>query len=700
MRTESDSRWGLARLELAGQLWRRLNGIAYGADYNPEQWDEPTWAEDLKLMVEAGVNLVSVGIFAWAAIQPEASRFEWDWLDRVLDMLAGAGISVCLATATASPPPWLVREHPEILPVDADGRTLWHGSRQHYCPSSAVFRAAASTLAEALASRYASHPALAAWHVGNEYGCHVSQCYCDESAEDFRRWLRDRYGDIDALNQAWSTTFWSQRYGCWEEVIPPRRTPTFPNPSQQLDFSRFSSDALRACFDREVEILRRYTPAVPVTTNFMNFFKPVDVHSWASHEDFLSLDSYPDPADPDAAVGAAMAFDSMRGASEGRPWLLMEQAPSAVNWRDVNQPKSAALYRLWSWQAVAHGANGVLSFQWRASQGGAEKFHSAMVPHGGADHPVYRQVAELGRELAEHPELSATEPGRAEVALLFDWPSWWALELPSRPSARLSLPDLARAYYEPLWRAGLPVDLVRPGSDLSGYRLVVAPNLYLLGADAAGQLARWVQGGGHLVTGFFSGIADENDRVYPGAYPGVLRELLGVTIDQFWPLGPGDDVGLWLADRQAGTGRCWSEEIRLDDATATGWFDGGPLDGRPALTAAMRGQGRASYCGTLPDASTLAGWLAAAASDAGLTSLLERTAHGIEVQRRFGDGFEALFVLNHDTTGRTVRPAGHWEPVVGPAPRGLDLDLGPRELAVLRRSTGNAANAVSLGRNA
>jgi beta-galactosidase len=691
-----------ARSGKAAWLWGRLGRIAYGADYNPEQWDEATWAEDVKLMAGAGVNLVSLAIFGWAALQPNRDRFEWSWLDRVMDMLRDAGISVCLATATASPPPWLVTAHPEILPEDADGHRLWHGSRQHFCPSSRVFREQAGELVEAMAARYGSHPALAAWHVGNEYGCHVSRCYCDESAEAFRAWLRGRYGSLDELNAAWSTSFWSQRYSAWEQIIPPRRAPTFPNPSQQLDFSRFSSDALLGCFRHEADILRRVTPDVPVTTNFLGIFKPVDGFAWAVEEDFVSHDSYPDPADPDAAVGAAMAFDFMRGASGGKPWLLLEQAPSAVNWRDVNQPKTAAQYRLWSWQAVAHGANGVMSFQWRASRGGAEKFHSAMVPHGGADHPVYRHVAELGRELAEHPELSATESGRAEVALLFDWPSWWALELPSRPSSRLSLLDLARAYYEPLWRAGVPVDLVRPDSDLSGYRLAVAPNLYLLSTGTAGQLARWVHGGGHLVTGFFSGIADDNDRVCPGPYPGALRELLGVTIDQFWPLGPGDEVGLRLAGQQeaaqqARSGRCWSEEIRLDDATAAGWFDGGPLDGRPALTTAERGRGRASYCGTLPDAATLAGWLAKAAEGAGLTPLLERTAHGIEVQRRLGQGFEALFVLNHDITGRAVRLAGRWEPAVGPAPRGLDLDLGPRELAVLRRGTGNAA---SPGRNA
>ena len=255
--------------------------VLYGGDYNPEQWPEAVWAEDARLMQEAGVNLVSVAIFAWSRIEPRPGEYELDWLDRILDLLHEHGVAVALATATASPPPWLARLHPESLPVTADGVRLWPGSRQAYCPSSPAYREAAAELARRLAERYHDHPALALWHVNNEYGCHVAECYCDESARAFRRWLERRYGTVDTLNEAWGTAFWSQDYADWDEINPPRRAPTYVNPTQQLDFRRFSSDALLECFELEAAILREVTPGVAVTTNFMGFFKPLDYWRWA-----------------------------------------------------------------------------------------------------------------------------------------------------------------------------------------------------------------------------------------------------------------------------------------------------------------------------------------------------------------------------------------------------------------------------------
>jgi len=277
-------------------LLPRLPHLAYGGDYNPEQWPEEVWADDVRLMRQAGVNLVTVGVFAWSWLQPTPGAFEFGWLDRVLDLLHAGGVRVDLATATASPPPWLSHRHPEVLPVLADGVRLWPGGRQHYCPSSPVYREAAARLVEALAERYAAHPALTLWHVGNEFACHVPACWCDVSAAAFREWLRRRYGTIEALNEAWATAFWSQRYADWEEVLPPRRAPTFPNPTQQLDFRRFSSDELLACYELERAVLARRSPDVPVTTNFMSFFQPLDYWRWAEREDVVSNDSYPDPS--------------------------------------------------------------------------------------------------------------------------------------------------------------------------------------------------------------------------------------------------------------------------------------------------------------------------------------------------------------------------------------------------------------------
>ena len=291
----------------------RLPHIFYGGDYNPEQWPEETWPEDARLMNEAGVNLVSLGIFSWARLEPRPGAYDFAWLDRAMDLLHEHGIKVDLATATASPPPWLAALHPESLPVTADGVTLWPGARQQYCSSSAAYRDAAGALVRRLAERYRDHPVLALWHGNNEYGCHVAACYCDTSAAAFRAWLHERYGTLDRLNDAWGTAFWSQRYDRWEEITPPRTAPTFSNPTQQLDFQRFSSDALLALFAMERAILAEVTPDVPVTTNFMGFFKPLDYWAWAAREDIVSHDSYPDPSDPRAHVGAARTSQGSAG---------------------------------------------------------------------------------------------------------------------------------------------------------------------------------------------------------------------------------------------------------------------------------------------------------------------------------------------------------------------------------------------------
>ncbi|MFH8567327.1 beta-galactosidase [Streptomyces sp. NPDC017993] len=626
-------------------------GIRFGGDYNPEQWPQEVWAEDLKLMKAAHVTMVTAGIFSWAKVEPRAGTYDFGWFDRVMDGLAGAGIEVCLATMTASPPPWLSRAHPEILPEGPDGQRFWPGGRQHYCPSSLVYREHAVRLVEHLADRYAGHPALALWHVGNEYGCHTRQCFCDVSAADFRRWLRARYETVDALNDAWSTAFWSQAYGDFAEVLPPRAAPTFPNPAQQLDYLRFGDDALRACYLAEKTVLDRRTPGVPVTTNLMPQHKPVDAFAWSAHMDVMALDFYQDPHEPDDHVRAGYAFDLMRSARSGQPWLLLEQAPGAVNWRPRNGPKPPGAMRLWSWQAVAQGADAVLYFQWRQSLGGAEKFHSAMLPHGGIRTRVFREVSALGAEFAALPDIAGTR-SRADVALLADWHSWWALELDSKPSTALDHSRIALAHYRPLFEAGVACDVLPPDRELSGYRLVVVPNLYLLTARDATRLAAYVRGGGRLVVSFFSGIVDEHDRVHPGGYPAPLRELLGLRVEEFWPLEEGRSVAVDGGDC-AGRGDLWSEAIDLEGAEALAHFTEGDLAGRPAVTRHAYGRGTVWYLGTRLEPGPLRALLDDVRAHAGVTAVLPGLPDGVQATVREADGGphgpsrRYTFLLNH-----------------------------------------------------
>ncbi|MCY0898948.1 MAG: beta-galactosidase [Firmicutes bacterium] len=644
---------------MANPVWNTLKDLAYGGDYNPEQWPEETWHEDVALMREAGVNLVSVGIFSWANLQYGPNEWHFDWLDRVLDLLHQHDIFVLLATATASPPPWLTKLHPEILPVTAENIRLSPGGRQHYCPSSPYYRAASKTLVEQLAKRYGNHPAVVGWHVGNEYGCHVPRCYCDESAQDFRRWLKLRYRSLEELNQAWSTAFWSQRYQDWDEILPPRVAPTFVNPSQQLDFLRFSSDALLECFKREVEVLRRITPDKPVTTNFMGLFKPLDYFRWAAEEDFVSHDSYPDPADADSPVAAALTFDFMRSARHGQPWLLMEQAPSAVNWRPHNVPKADGQYRLWSYQAIARGANGVMNFQWRASRGGAEKFHSGMVPHAGKDTRIFRNVAQLGRELKHLSDVLDSQLS-AEVALVMDWSSWWALELDSHPSSRLSLTDQLLRVYRILWRKNISVDIVEPSSDLSRYKVMVAPNLYLVSQPAAENLARYVEGGGELVMGYFSSVVDEHDVVFPNGAPGPLADILGIRVEEFWPLADGLTVDVHGMNGFRSTADIWSELINLKGAERWAAFASGPLNGHPAITRNLYGHGRAWYVATHLHIDGLDTLLTHILHTVGVNPLLINAPEMVEATVRRGPHSQHLFLLNHSANEAHVQLDSTW----------------------------------------
>ncbi|MEH0985600.1 beta-galactosidase [Micromonospora sp. CPCC 205556] len=660
------------------------DGIFYGADYNPEQWPEEVWAEDVALMRRAGVDLVSVGIFSWALLEPSPGRWEFGWLDRALDVLHDGGIRVDLATATASPPPWLAHRHPETLPRTADGTVLWPGGRQAYCPSSPIFRERSLALVEAVAGRYADHPAVVMWHVSNELGCHNVHCYCDVSAEAFRGWLRERYGDLDRLNDAWGTTFWSQRYGDWAEINPPRTAPTFANPTQQLDFLRFSSDEQRAQLRAERAVLKRLVRQ-PVTTNFMigTGIKYLDYHSWAPDVDVVSNDHYLTAADPHSHLGLALAADHTRGVAGGDPWLLMEHSTSAVNWQPRNVAKAPGQLRRNSLAHVARGADGVLFFQWRASRAGAEKFHSALVPHAGTDTKVFQEVCRLGADLKALAEVRGSRV-EAEVAVLFDWDAWWGVELDSHPSVDVTYLDRIEALYRALWRAGVTTDVVHPSADLSAYKLVLAPTLYLVRDADAEALRRYVEGGGTALVTYFSGIVDEHDHVRLGGYPGAFRELLGIRTEEFFPLRAGETVRL----DDGATADVWTEWLHPEGAEVLASYADGPLPGVPALTRHRVGDGAAWYVGARLDEAATGRLVARLIAEAGVRPPVEAPS-GVEVVRRRAGERSWLFVLNH--TDAEVRLDVTGVELLGGAHCAGDLVVPAGEVAVVREEGGAVA---------
>ncbi len=622
--------------------------IYYGGDYNPEQWPESVWPEDVRLMREAGVNVVSLGIFSWAKLQPGVRRFDFGWLDRIMDLLGANGIGVCLATATASPPPWLSSKYPGVLPVNVDGVPLQVGSRQQYSPSSSVYRKFAAGLVWRLAQRYRNHRALVAWHINNEYACHMPECHGPESTRAFRTWLRKKYHTLDALNDAWGTAFWSQAYGTWEEIFTPRCAPYHCNPTQCLDFKRFTNDAFFELYQMEAAILRSATPEIPITTNFMGFFKTLDYRQWAPATDFIAWDSYPDPVDETAArhIGA-VGHDLMRSLKPERPFVLMEQATSAVNWRPINLPKRPGIMRLGSLQTVARGGDGVMFFQWRASKAGAEKFHAALVQHIPPEKSrVFAEVSALGAELKKLLPLAGSLV-RNRVAIAFDWHAWWAVELESKPG-RIDYAASAQALHRWFYDRNIGVDFVHPGSDLSRFDLVIAPALYLLTQADATNLDGFVSRGGTLLATYFSGIVDEHEHIVLGGYPALLKDTLGLWVEEWCPYPEGRKNRLRFAKgRKLCTNDHWCDLLHLDGAKALASYTTDFFAGRAAFTRNRHGDGAAYYLGTRPDAAGLDLVLGEVIANARVEPVL-KTPRGVEATLREKGRDRYLFLLNHN----------------------------------------------------
>ncbi|GAB3913054.1 beta-galactosidase [Microlunatus endophyticus] len=662
------------------ELTERL-GILYGGDYNPEQWTPEIWAEDARLMQDAGVNLASVGIFSWASLEPEPGRFTFGWLEQVIDLLADHGVAIDLATPTASPPPWLGHRWPDTLPVTAEGVRLGWGSRNHYCPSSPVYRERSRLIVAELLRRFGDHPAVAMWHVGNEYG---TPCYCDQCAVGFRGWLQARYQDLDALNAAWGTAFWSQRYSEWAEIIPPRQAPYLINPSQQLDFHRFVSDLLLEGYLEQRSMIIDANPLVPVTTNLMRFYWGADYRTWAPHLDVIADDVYPDPNDPRSIVEASLTSDLMRSlghTDDGqRGWMLLEQAAGAVNWRGHNVAKSVRRTRLESLRAIGRGAGGSCYFQWRASTAGTERFHAALVPHAGEDSDRWRAHLAHGQELKALSPAVQDEEVTAEVAMIFDWDSWWAAEEPAVPSNRLKPLEQLQAWYTPLWRAGVTADIVASTADLSGYRVVLAPTAYLLTDDATANLQNFVAAGGTLVLGPFSGVADSNGHVRRGRFPVDLTDVIGASGEQWLPLPDAHEVVVTSELLGDGPVRVWSEQLRAEGAEIIATFAGWPVDGLPAVVRNDYQQGTAWYLATLPEDAWLAQLITAVLDEAGVRPVLAELPDQVEAVRRG----ELVFVINHKVEDVVVTVPGRWRDLLTDTLVGDQLELPGEDVAVLR----------------
>ncbi|PIH61321.1 beta-galactosidase [Paenibacillus sp. LK1] len=634
----------------------KLPKMFYGGDYNPEQWDHETHLEDLRMFQLAGIDIATINVFSWALIQPDEVTYNFEGLDQLMNSLYESGVYICLATSTAAHPAWMAKKYPDVLRVDADGRKRKFGGRHNSCPNSPTYRKYSEKIADKLAERYKDHPAVLVWHISNEYG---GDCYCDNCEKAFRVYLKERYQTLEQLNKAWNTNFWGHTFYDWDEIVLPsnlsehwgNNNSTFQGIS--LDYSRFNSDSMLDCYRLEYDAIKKHIPDSVVTTNLMGFFKQLDYFKWAKYMDIVSWDSYPGLATPVSFT--AMAHDLMRGLKDGQPFMLMEQTPSQQNWQPYNSLKRPGVMRLWSYQSVAHGADTIMFFQLRRSVGACEKYHGAVIEHVGHEHTrVFREVAELGKELQLLGDKTLDATVDAKVAIVFDWDNWWAIEKSSGPTVALNYVDQIHKYYAAFFRRNIQVDIVSVDTDISKYDIVLAPVLYMVKPGFAAKLEKYVEAGGTFLTTFFSGIVNESDIVTTGGYPGELRKLLGIWVEEIDALLPEQRNRIVMKEAygdlegEFGCGML-CDLLHSEGADIIAEYGDDFYKGMPVVTRNTFGQGEAWYVASDPEDRFLDGLLGQLAANKNIASLLD-TPEGVEVTARTKDGQQYLFVMNHNAT--------------------------------------------------
>jgi len=630
--------------------------LLHGGDYNPDQWlDRPDILEkDLELMKEAGCQFFSIGIFSWSRLEPEEGRFDFDWLDQIMDNMAAAGNKVGLATATGAMPYWLTVKYPEVVKLWKIGDPHIQSARHNFCMASKVFREKSAILIRKLAERYTGHPALAMWHLSNEYGGHS---FSEAAITGFREWLKEKYGSLEALNKAWWCSFWSKLITDWDQIHPMESSIE----GLRLDWHRYSTWLFTDFMQHEISCIREFDTEKPVVTNFMGFYPGLDYWRFVPHMSLVADDNYPLLSDSNCLsknfTYASMSHDLNRTMAKGGPWLLMESSPTTVNWQPTPKLKAPGIHLLEMVKAVAHGADGTLYFQWRKSRGTHEKFHGAVVDHEGSNRTrVFQDVAEVGRTLKKLAPVVGSKT-KAEVAILQDWDTRWALKESAGPVAmngEQGYMDTIHSYYRTLWEMGISVDIPESTADLSHYKLVIAPKLFFLKKGVADSLKTFVENGGILVADALCGTMDHDYLVHEGGLPGGgLRELFGIWAEEVDTLYPETPQSLKFSEGNAfgleGEFEVlkFAEVLHAEGAEVVATFQRDFYKGSPALTYKEFGKGYAWYLGCDTTEEINRAFLCPIIRMAGVQpNLHENLPRGVTVQKRFSDKGEFIFVLN------------------------------------------------------
>lgn len=655
-----------------------LPGLWHGGDWNPDQWLERPEIidEDFRLFPLARFKVASIGIFAWSRLEPEEGRFEFGWLDDIMDRLAKAGMKAALATPSGAKPAWMAKSYPEILRCAADRTRDFQGQRHNHCYTSPVYREKAALINRKLADRYGRHPALVLWHVSNEYG---GECHCPLCQDAFRSWLKTRYASLDELNSSWWNSFWGHRYSSWDQIESPSPRGENSNPSLDIEWRRFVDHQSLDFFLAESEPLRRITPSVPITVNMMGTYPGLNYRNWGKHVDVVSWDCYPrwhnpDRDDVDEASATAFRHDLMRSLKDGKNWLLMESTPSQVNWQPVNRLKAPGMHLLSSVQALAHGSDSVMYFQWRKTRGGAEQHHGAVVDHGGAEGTrTFAEVAEVGRFLEENADLAGSAY-RAEAAVLYDWECRWAID--AFGGFNKTARDYERAceeFHRAFWRRSIACDVPGQDAELSRYKVVAAPWLYLLKDGTAERLTSFVEGGGILILTYLSGIVDDRSLCIEGGFPGRLRRLAGVwaeELDALWPgqsnrIVPAPGAEGWLSGTYAADAFCGI--LRLEGAQTLASYAEDWYAGLPVLTRNRVGAGAVYYLAARADQRLVDDLVGRAVAEAGVAPVASGLPRGVNAQLRRGEKNDFVITMNFNRTSAAGLP-----------PYGVHLERRPR----------------------
>jgi beta-galactosidase len=659
----------------------------FGVDYYPEQWPEERWPEDARLMAEAGFNLVRLAEFAWSKIEPNEGHYDFDWLDRAIAILASHGMRVVLGTPTASPPPWLMTKYPEIFRVREDGLPLTFGNRREYCPNHPIYHDYTRRIVTRMAQHYVNNSHVIGWQIDNEFG---DRCYCATCARAFQEWLRRRYESLGKLNHAWGTTFWSHVYGDWAEIPLPLSTGGAPNPGLALDFFRFASDSYVTYQQLQLAILRQYCPNHFVTHNFMGFgYDRINYFDLARDLDFVSWDNYPrtqwsmqTEVDPSQA---ALAHDTMRGLKRQSFWV-MEQQAGAGGWEIVSVAPRPGELRLWAYQAIAHGADGIIFFRWRTARFGAEQYWHGLLDHAARPTRRYDEIKQMGLEIQQVAGSIHDSIAVPAVAMLLSYDSRFAFQIqPNNPE--FSYPNHFHQVYHAFYQRHIPIDIVDASADLSAYKLVIAPALHVVPEAIADNLTRFVRAGGVLAITPRSGVKDATNAVVELPLPGLLADLCGITIEEYdsLPAATSQELRFVLpefAGRPPERVRVWCDILALSSAEMIACYGSDYYAGRPAITLNSFGDGRAIYIGTIGEPSLyepLADWLL------GMAAIEPRNdvPSGLEVVTRSLDGRRLLFVLNHTDRQQLVRLDGNYRDLLKDAADRHSAVVDPRDVLVL-----------------